>query len=106
MLAPLDGRHVYSTNESTPQIKLIKQASSPINTQAMETNEASEVLRSPLALKILTLKISALTPFVILSTYCKFPKKFVIKISLLIKQKFYSVYAFKIQSPANLVFRF
>ncbi|KAH0862416.1 LOW QUALITY PROTEIN: hypothetical protein HID58_079627 [Brassica napus] len=64
MSAPLDGRHVYSTNESTPQIKLIKQASSPINTQAMETKEASEVLRSPLALKnILTLKISALTPF-------------------------------------------
>ncbi|KAF2620418.1 hypothetical protein F2Q68_00038913 [Brassica cretica] len=70
MLAPLDGRQVYSTNESTPQIKLIKQASSPINTQAMETKEASEVLRSPLSLKnILTLKISALTLFVILSTY-------------------------------------
>ena len=58
---PMNQRHNY-------------QASSPINTQAMEAKEASEVLRSPLALKILTLKISALTPFVILSTYCKFPK--------------------------------
>ena len=73
MLTHLDGRHVYSTNESMPQPKLIKQASSPINTQAMETKEASEALRSPLALKnILTIKISALTPFVILSTYCKY----------------------------------